>query len=57
MSPTCQSLGDALADAAVSDVIRGTEGTIGAATWVAGRWADTKINALPSPDVPTRYDS
>ena len=57
MSPTCESLGDALADAAVSDIIRGAEGTIGATTWAAGRWADTKINGLPSPEAPTRYDS
>jgi pimeloyl-ACP methyl ester carboxylesterase len=58
MSPTCESLGDALADAAVSDVIRGGEGALGATLWAAGRYADAQLDdALPSPTVPRRYDS
>ncbi|HEX3621274.1 MAG TPA: peptidoglycan DD-metalloendopeptidase family protein [Acidimicrobiales bacterium] len=58
MTPTCQSLADALADAGVSDVIRGGEEAAGAAAWAAGRWADAQVAAaLPSPQVPTRYES
>jgi peptidase M23-like protein/palmitoyl protein thioesterase len=57
MSPTCQGLRDALADAAVSDLIRGGEGAAGAGLWAAGHWADSQLGKAPSPDVPTRYDS
>jgi triacylglycerol esterase/lipase EstA (alpha/beta hydrolase family) len=55
MAPTCQSLGDALADAAVSDAIRRAETLAGAAAWVGGRWADRKLDSA-SPTVPRRSD-
>jgi hypothetical protein len=48
-APTCQSLGDALADAAVSDLIRGGESQLGAAAWIGGRWVDGKIDELRDP--------
>ena len=54
MAPTCQTLADALADAAVSDLIRTGETSIGSAAWVTARRADARI---PSPTVPRRYDS
>jgi hypothetical protein len=57
MSPTCQGLADALADFGVSDVIRGGESVAGAGLWLGSRSADSRLHALPTPDVPTRYDS
>ena len=56
MAPTCQSLGDALADHMVSDGIRFAESQAGGTAWLAGRWADRKIKASPKPTVPRRYD-
>lgn len=53
MAPTCQTFGDAMADAAVSGFIYSAETTIGAAAWAGGRVLDKKI---PSPTVPRRYD-
>jgi hypothetical protein len=55
MAPTCQSLGDALADAAVSDVIRGGEEAVGAAAWGGGRYLDRRPEPL-GPSIPRRYD-
>jgi hypothetical protein len=58
MAPTCQGLADALADAGVSDLIRGGEGVVGAATWAGGRWLDSQLDEqIPGPTVPRRYDS
>lgn len=48
MAPTCQGLGDALADAAVSDAIRTAETEAGAAAWVGGHWADGDVKT-PTP--------
>ena len=44
MAPTCQSLGDALADAAVSDAIRWGETGLGGAAWMGGRRFDKKVD-------------
>lgn len=55
-APTCQSFGDAMADAAVSGLIYATETTAGAAAWIAARAADKKIDDLPKTTVPRRYD-
>jgi len=49
-APTCQSLGDALTDAAVSDAVRGVEAQIGGAAWIGGKWADRKVDELRDPD-------
>ena len=56
MAPTCQSLGDALADAAVSDFIRFEELGAATAAWMAGSRLDKRIDALPTPTVPRRSD-
>jgi triacylglycerol esterase/lipase EstA (alpha/beta hydrolase family) len=56
MAPTCQSLGDALADAAVSDYIRMGEHTAATVAWLLGSRLDKKIDALPTPTVPRRSD-
>jgi len=53
MAPTCQSLGDALADAIVSDAIRNGEEGIGAAAWGASRYYGRELRP-PSPHVPRR---
>lgn len=58
MTPTCQSFGDAMADAATSGLIYATESTLGEAAWVGTRIIDHKVgDAVPSPTVPRRYDS
>jgi hypothetical protein len=64
MAPTCQTLGDALADAAVSDAIRWGETGLGGAAWMGGRRYDRKVDhgfdgaikrsPLPIPSVPPR---
>jgi palmitoyl protein thioesterase len=54
MTPTCEGLADAMADAGVSDLIRSGEDVGGAALWVGGHLVDDKI---PTPTVPTRYES
>ena len=57
MSPTCQSFGDAMADAAVSGFIYATESTLGEAAWIGGHLADRAVGkATRSPTVPRRYD-
>jgi hypothetical protein len=56
MAPTCQSFTDFVADAVVSDAIRGAESEAGAALWVDGRRLDGDLDALPTPTVPRRYD-
>lgn len=57
MAPTCQSFGDAMADAAVSQFIAYTETGLGATAWLAGRAADRKLDeTFPKPTVPRRYD-
>ena len=55
MEPSCQSLGDALADAAVTELIRGVETTAGAAVWAGGHALDKKTDSL-KPTVPRRSD-
>ncbi|MDQ6727476.1 MAG: peptidoglycan DD-metalloendopeptidase family protein [Actinomycetota bacterium] len=58
LTPTCQSFGDAMADAAVSGFIYAGESTIGEAAWIGSRLLDDKVDeTLPSPTVPRRYDS
>ena len=56
MAPTCQRLGDTLADHVVSDGIRFAESQAGGAAWLGGRWADKRIKAVPKPTVPRRSD-
>jgi hypothetical protein len=56
MKPTCQGLTDALADFAVSDLIRGGEETIGALAWAGGHYLDDGLET-PDPTIPTRYDA
>lgn len=56
MAPTCQDFADFVADAVVSDAIRNTESSLGAALWVAGRRLDNGIDSLPTPTVPRRSD-
>jgi len=51
MAPTCQSFGDFVGDALVSDYIRLLETGAGVAAWTAGRRAD---KALTPPTIPTR---
>jgi len=58
MGPTCQSFGDAMADAATSGFIYATESTLGEAAWIGTRIVDHKVGeAVPSPTVPRKYDS
>jgi len=58
MTPTCQSFGDAMADAAVSGFIYAGESTLGEAAWIGSRLIDDKVGgATPEPTVPRRYDS
>ena len=55
--PTCQGLGDALADALVSDAIRQAETAAGTAAWAGGHWADRRVQkSLPTPTVPRRSE-
>ena len=57
MTPTCQSLGDAMADAVVSQAIAHTETSLAATAYIAGRAIDRKTDdLLPSPTIPKRYD-
>jgi hypothetical protein len=49
MSPTCESLGNALADAGVSDMIRTGETLIGTAAWLGARRLDTGLKDLVRP--------
>jgi murein DD-endopeptidase MepM/ murein hydrolase activator NlpD len=56
LAPTCQTFEDAMADAAVSGFIYATETAAGAAAWLAARSTDKKIDKLPPPTVPRRYD-
>jgi hypothetical protein len=57
MTPTCQSFSDAMADAAVSQMIAYTETGLGATAYLAGRAIDKKAGQLfPSPTIPKRYD-
>ncbi|HEX2046270.1 MAG TPA: peptidoglycan DD-metalloendopeptidase family protein [Acidimicrobiales bacterium] len=56
LAPTCQSLGDALADAIVSDAIRYVETGVGGTAWMGGRYADRRIKALLEATVPRRSD-
>jgi len=53
MTPTCQSFGDAMADAAVSGVIYATEAGLGGGAWIAARRID---KATPDVTIPRRYD-
>lgn len=43
LEPTCQSFGDAMADAFVSDGIRYVENGLGGGAWLLGRKADSKV--------------
>jgi len=55
--PTCQSFGDAMADAAVSGLIYAAEEGLGGGAWLAARRVDRKVgNALSKPSVPRRHD-
>ena len=56
MAPTCQSLADALADAAMPDAIRYVETGVGGSLWMGGKYADKRIKALPKPTVRRRSD-
>jgi triacylglycerol esterase/lipase EstA (alpha/beta hydrolase family) len=53
MAPTCQSFGDFVADAVVSDYIRMAEEAAAAGVWMSGRQADRGIKAT-TPTVPRR---
>ena len=53
MAPTCQSFGDFVADAVVSDYIRTAENAAAAGVWIAGRRLDKGIKAT-KPTVPRR---
>ena len=56
MAPTCQSFGDAMADAAVSGLIYATESGLGGGAWLAARRVDKRLVDLPKVTVPRRYD-
>ena len=53
MAPTCQSFGDAMADAAVSGFIYATETGLGGAAFLAAARIDSWT---PKPTIPRRYD-
>ena len=53
MAPTCQSFGDAMADAAVSGFIYATETGLGGGAFLAAKRIDRKT---PAVTVPRRYD-
>jgi hypothetical protein len=58
MTPTCQSFGDAMADAAASGFIYAGESTLGEAAWIGSRIIDDEVGeVVPGPTVPRRYDS
>jgi triacylglycerol esterase/lipase EstA (alpha/beta hydrolase family) len=56
MAPTCQSFGDAMADAAVSGLIYATESGLGGGGWLGARRIDKRLDDLPKVTVPRRYD-
>ena len=65
-APTCQRLGDAVADAAVSGLIYANESALGGAAWLATRGSDKKPDTtldrklddvLPASTVPRRSGS
>lgn len=57
MTPTCQSFGEAMADAGVSGLIYATESGLGAGAYIGARRIDRKVGkAVPSPTVPRRSD-
>ena len=56
-TPTCQSFGDAMADAAVSELISTTETGLAGGAWMLARRIDRRVDdAVPGPTVPRRYD-
>ncbi len=56
--PTCQSFGDAMADAAVSGLIYAAEEGLAGGAWLAARRVDRKVgNPPPKPSVPRRHDN
>ncbi len=58
MNPTCESFGDAMADAATSGFIYAAESTLGEAAWGGTRFFDRKIGeAVPGPTIPRKYNS
>jgi len=58
MTPTCQSFGDAMADAAVSGLIYAGESTVGEAAWIGSHLIDRKVGEIaPAPTGPRRYES
>lgn len=54
MAPTCQSFGDAMADAAVSGLIYATETGLGGGAFLAAARIDSRT---PKVTIPRRYDS
>lgn len=57
MAPTCQSFGDAMADAAVSGLIYATEAGLGGGAWIGAERLDQLIGrAIPDITIPRRYD-
>ncbi|HVL05710.1 MAG TPA: peptidoglycan DD-metalloendopeptidase family protein [Acidimicrobiales bacterium] len=56
MAPTCQSFGDAMADAAVSGLVYATENGLGGGGWMAARRFDKWLAEIPKTHVPRRYD-
>jgi triacylglycerol esterase/lipase EstA (alpha/beta hydrolase family) len=56
VAPTCQSFGDAMADAAVSGLIYATESGLGGGAWLGARRIDKRLDDLPKVTVPRRYD-
>ncbi|HJV08855.1 MAG TPA: peptidoglycan DD-metalloendopeptidase family protein [Acidimicrobiales bacterium] len=55
MAPTCQSFGDAMADAAVSGLIYATEAGLGGSAWLGAIRID-RMTAHVQITVPRRYD-
>lgn len=47
-SPTCQSLGDVLVDAFVSEASSHSGDTLGGGLWFAGKWVDAELGLPPS---------
>ena len=57
MAPTCQSFGDAMADAAVSGLIYAGEAGLGGGAWIGAERIDQLIDKrVPDVTVPRRYD-
>ena len=57
MAPTCQSLGNMLADAAATEAITASEDALGLAAWFGATYADARIGSaiaskLPKKEVP-----